>query len=480
MFRFPYHRLLNTKYINIFNILKLKTKPSDSWIIAIVTLLFTCISVIISINKPPKFIIEKFILKSDAALIIKANNSKANRKKNLDIIFDGFPFPKKGILIESTDGMQHWSFSLKKYTNHSLLTKDGEHKVIMGFPGEKLSDEYKIIFISKPPIVKVIKSHDQGQTKIKGNVTTELQIPKNILAVDITYFHDGKECKIKKIPLTKKIHPETGIVYYEFETILQGLPNLKPDDPRYTELFWLIEVTDQAGNQYYHKQSYAKFMAPGDDQIGVGNIASIKIEKISEDIQLRNIVRIVPNQTLVNILPNGEPPIELSVKAVGKSAKLQWRYNIDNIEPITLVFKNDKKIGASASNEYIDYSAKINAKYRVEQRNNNIIYSSYEKMIETEQIVKNSSEHQDILNQSRKRQDMINHNQTTNSQDKINQAIESQRVIDRALERQRIIDRALESQRIIDQAIKNQKIVDQAIKNQKIVDQSIESQHSKD
>ena len=418
---------------------KLKGKDStkNQWLIA--TVIIPVIATIVIplliyfLSRPteePKFIIENSILRSDATLVIRADNKKANKKENLNIMFDGCSFPNKGISIPIQTfphKIQKWHFTLKNYTTINTLTKDGEHKIKVSFPGGKYSDEYKIIFISKPPIVKILKSHDHGQTKIKGKVTTELQLPKNILTVNITYFHEGKECKITEIPLTKKIHPETGIVYYEFESILQGLPNLKPDDPRYSELFWQLEVTDQAENQYYHKQSYAKFMAPGNDQIGVGNIASIKIEKITDDVsnQLRNIVRIVPNQTLINKLPNGKQPIELSVKAVDKSAKLNWKYNIDNIEPITLIFKNDKKIGASASTEYIDYnSGNKYAKYRVEQRSDNIIYSSAEKMIESEDDIKNHD--------------------STEDQRKMMQVLEDQKKINQALEKSNIQKQAIQ------------------------------------
>ncbi|KPA17925.1 hypothetical protein MHK_001854 [Candidatus Magnetomorum sp. HK-1] len=337
-------------------------------------------------SEEPKFIIENCILKPDAALVIQADNKKANQKKRLNVIFDGYPFPKKGIPIDiSSEGMQQWSFLLKQYTKNEILIKDGIHKIKMGFPGDNFSDEYKIIFISKPPIVNIKKSNESGQTIIEGKVTTELQLPKKLLSVCVRYFQDGISSNLDNIPLTKKIHNETGITYFEFKTVLQGLPVLISDNPNYSKPFWGIKVIDQAGNDYYYEQSYAKFMAPGDENFGVGSIANIKIKKISEDIksqELSNIIRIIPNPTIINRLPNGKPPIELKVQSIGNAAKLEWKYNITSFDPLTIVYKDEEKIGTSLINEFIDNNLiKSDAKYRVEKKYNNSIYSSDSKSL---------------------------------------------------------------------------------------------------
>ena len=134
-------------------------------------------------------------------------------------------------------------------------------------------------------------------------------------------------------------------------------------------------------------------------------------------------------------MPNGKQPIELSVKAVDKSAKLNWKYNIDNIEPITLIFKNDKKIGASASTEYIDYTSDNKyAKYRVEQRNDNLIYSSLEKMIESEN---------DVINQD-STENLNSMMQVLEGRNKAIQALENRNKINQVLEKSNIQKQALQ------------------------------------
>jgi len=335
-------------------------------------------------EEEPIFTIVNSILKSDATLIIKADNKKANKKKSLNIIFDGCSFPKKGISVApDSDGMYQWHFKLKNHAKVDRLTKDGEHKVKFSFPGGKFSNEFKIIFNSKPPIVRVEKINKSGQTIVKGEVTTELQLPKKLLCVYVTYFHKGQEYKIPDIPLTTKVHEETGITYFEFETALQGLPTLDKNDPNFSAPFWSLEVVDQAGNKYFYEQSYAKFMAPGNDKFGVGDIANVKVVKLSKDVankltNIKSTIRIIP-KTIIERLPEGKPPIELKVRSIGNNAaKLEWNYNITSIAPLTLVYKEDKKIGVSATTEFIDYSVNRSTKYRVEQETEETIYKSRE------------------------------------------------------------------------------------------------------
>jgi len=366
---------------------KTKSDPQKSWLLSITVLIITVAGLIISglaiylpNRQQPKFIIKNSILNSNAKLIILACNKKANQSSNLNVIFDGYSFPLSAILAKSnSQEMYEWNFEITKYTNEKKLTKDGEHKIKVSLPGSSYSEEYKILFISVPPIVKIQKTNVTGQTIVKGKITTEQQIPKKYLSVYITYFQDDKEYNID-IPLTTKVHKKTGITYFEFVTSLQGLPVLSPNDPNYSAPFWSINVIDQAGNEYYYEQSYAKFMAPGNENFGVGDIANVKIEKIPEDVNrhIKSIVRIIPLQKIINRLPNGKTPIDLKVRSIGNAAKLEWKYNITSIIPLTLVYRDDKKIGASVTSEYIDYSMNQNATYRVEQKTEEMIYRSNE------------------------------------------------------------------------------------------------------
>ena len=107
-------------------------------------------------GEEPKFIIVNSILKSDATLVIKADNKKANQKKNINVIFDGCSFPKKGTRVApAADGMYLWNFTLINHTKVDRLVKDGDHKIKVCFPGGKNSDVFNIIFVTKPPIVSV-------------------------------------------------------------------------------------------------------------------------------------------------------------------------------------------------------------------------------------------------------------------------------------------------------------------------------------
>jgi len=367
--------------------------PQKNWLLAIIGLLIAIISLIISyipLREKAQFIITNCIIRSDAKIIIQANNDKANQDKQLDVVFDGYPFPKSGHLI-SSEGMHQWHFKIKKHTKVEKLIKDGEHKIKVRFPGDDYSKEENILFISKPPIVRVEKTNTSGQTIVKGDITTELQIPKNLLSVHISYFHEGQENKIDNIPLKTRIHEDTGITYFEFETSLQGLPVLNEDDPNFSAPFWSLEVMDQAGNKYYYEQSYSKFIALGSEKFGVGDIANVRVVNLSKDItnnltNIKKTIRIIPKKMIEKLPPDGKPPIELNISAIGNNAaKLEWNYNIDikSIAPLTLVYKEDKKIGVSATTEFIDYSVNKNTNYRVEQQTEEVIYSSEKKVFDS-------------------------------------------------------------------------------------------------
>jgi len=110
--------------------------PGESWyawnfttIIAIIASIIIPLGIYYFPKSEPKFIIVNSILRSDSTILIKANNEKANKKENLDIIFDGCSFPKKGITINSNsdDGMQQWHFTLKDHKTFKSMLKDGKH-----------------------------------------------------------------------------------------------------------------------------------------------------------------------------------------------------------------------------------------------------------------------------------------------------------------------------------------------------------------
>ncbi|MCP4346717.1 MAG: PEGA domain-containing protein [Desulfobacterales bacterium] len=230
-----------------------------------------------------------------------------------------------------------------------------------------------IILKNRPPVIRVESlpsGKDPNKRIIIGKAVSELQIPGEKIFVDVIYFHEGSPQKID-VPVTPKTDEKTGICYFEFETAVQGLLEIPADDPRYSAPFFGFKITDQAGNSYYQEQSYAKYMAPGASRFGFSDLAMISVEKLPEADEFKNIIRLTPAQLpLQNQLASGEPVIIIEVTGSTKTSRLvKIRSNVKNRLPMTLVLRDEKQLGMTRTDEYID-SEKLRVKtaeYRVEQ-----------------------------------------------------------------------------------------------------------------
>ncbi len=322
--------------------------------------------------KSPSFAIENPVLRSDADMIIKAQNRAANRKEPLNVKFDAVLFPDKGIPIRKEGVWQKWRFAIREQGVDDML-KEGYHSVHVGFPGKDLSEPYTVVFKNRPPVLRVESlpsDTDPAERIIRGKAASELQIPGEKISVDLMYFHEGAPQKID-VPVKQKKDEKTGIIYFEFETTVQGLPILKLGDKGYAEPFFGFRVTDQAENTYYQKFSYAQYMAPGSAEFGFNRLAMIKVDKLVEKNDFRNIIRFTPTEmSLQQQLANGEQAIILKVTGSAKTARyLKIQSNVRDSLPITIVLRDEKQIGVTRIDEYID-SEKLDMKkleYRVEQ-----------------------------------------------------------------------------------------------------------------
>ncbi len=243
--------------------------------------------------------------------------------------------------------------------------------VRMGFSGEYLSKPYKIVFKNRPPVLRVESlptDTDPAERIIRGKAASELQIPGETISVDLVYFHEGGPQEID-VPVSTIMDDKTGICYFEFETTIQGLPKIPADDPRYAETFFGFKITDQAGNSYYQEQSYAQYMAPGANRFGFSNLAMIKVEKLAKDEEFKSIIRLTPAQ-FPHQLADGEPAIRIEVTGSTKTSRLvKIKSNVKNRLPMTLVLRDEKELGMTTTDEYID-KEKLDAEkveYRVEQ-----------------------------------------------------------------------------------------------------------------
>jgi len=101
---------------------------------------------IVLLNPSPAFVIKNQTIKFNEPIIIKADNSKANKPRCLNVMFDEMLFEEQAFPIESK-GLQVWHFLLKDQKKNLLadILKPGKHRIKVGFPGDKLSETFVIV-----------------------------------------------------------------------------------------------------------------------------------------------------------------------------------------------------------------------------------------------------------------------------------------------------------------------------------------------
>ena len=357
-------------------------------ILMILTAVFTPIGQsIIDYFKPeyPSFVIVNYITRPDSLIIIESRNKAANKKVILDVEFDGIKLKDAATPVDKSNP-QKWKINLTDCHLPEDQLKDGAHYIKFGFKGKPFSEELKVVFNTQSPIVNVeIQKNNgdlTGQT-IKVKAATTMQIPEDTLRVDVFYYYNGQK-QTQNLPVKRVVQQETGNFYFEFETTVQGLPKIDSKNPDFSKPFFALMVSDQAGNKYYQIQSYAEYMAPGDKIFGVNSIADIKVAKRTMDGQiLSTVFHLTPIPRIKKLNDDGTPTIILTVTNTAKKYReLEWKTTVKDVQPLTLIYKNDKNIGTSFSNRFRELSTSMNdnAKYRVEKKSTKgeIIYSSKE------------------------------------------------------------------------------------------------------
>lgn len=362
-----------------------------AWISAGALLLVALIALIPQLrdlfkSEPPKFGITKPITRPDSGITIESLNRTASRPQPLSVEFDGFLFTNAGRLVPGSNP-RRWHFILLDRSLPDSLLRDGTHKVRLSFAGEPLSEPLLVFFHTEAPIVeaKIFPQPDKPRDRIFiGRAASKLQAPGETLAVEIAFHSEGNLMKTT-LPVKRVTDQANGITHYEFETTIQGLPQILPEDPRYSEPFFAFRVRDQAGNQYYQEESYAQFVAPGEKRFGVNKLADIEMRRLSPDVQqqMKVAFRLVPKPRPIPRLANGEPPIFLKVTSMARNIKqLEWTdlpKNLRTSQPLTIIFRNEREFAISFENRYNDEQAPETHEpsYRVEQMGrDNQVYSS--------------------------------------------------------------------------------------------------------
>jgi len=335
---------------------------------------------------PPEFALINPIQRPDSAITIEAQNRAAAKEKNLTVEFDGLKFSTAGILRPNSNPQQ-WSFILQGRSLPDSLLRDGRHYLRVGFAGEKLCEPLAVLFNTQAPLVSVEVKQPPGRPNERifiGRAVSRLPSPADTLTVDIAFNSGGSKPVEIPVPVKRVIEESTGRMYFEFETTVQGLPKISPQDSRYAEPFFALRITDAAGNRQYQEESYAQFTAPGDKRFGATK-ADIEFKRLPMEVPLKGFgkldksgnmkltFRVTPRAAALTQLANGQPAIILRVTSIaGNMRQLDWTNLPDSLrmaQPVTTILRDEQPLGHSFTNQFTEMKAPANrdAIYRVEQ-----------------------------------------------------------------------------------------------------------------
>ena len=136
---------INTNLQNNFASKPLKNKLKPIFALAVVIGIVTAL-LDWYLTLSAGFQINTQVLKFTDPIIIKSGNSVANKHVYLNVQFDGRLFIQTAIPQKSKEN-QVWHFWIKDQLYSPEMIKPGKHKIKVGFPDDKLSEEFVIEFI---------------------------------------------------------------------------------------------------------------------------------------------------------------------------------------------------------------------------------------------------------------------------------------------------------------------------------------------
>ncbi len=299
------------------------------------------------IPEPPLFIVENPYVRPETPVYILAVNDSSRRKEPLYVKWDHLIFANAAIPDQDSQTFR-WTFDLKQRLQPKDL-QDGHHALEAGFAVDAFCPPLKVSISTEQPIVEAeigIEPDHPETITIDGIAASKLQDPDETLKVDVFFDYEGYPVSFP-LPVERKLDDE-GRIYFEFETNIEGLPTIPPDDPRYDKPFFAFQVTDQAGNDFAHAMSYAQFMAPGMQRIRANRMADIQVQKYPDaDLAFTTVeFAVVPRPPFNEF--DGKPAIWLQADAHSTDlTELSWvselNKHYDRLLP-TIIFEDDKTI----------------------------------------------------------------------------------------------------------------------------------------
>lgn len=351
---------------------------------ALIVAVFTLIGVYFSrwpIPKKPKprFVVNNPLLNPyERRLQIEADNEAAKRKDPLHIRYDGTEFKNAGTPLPD-DFI--WSVDLETLlARYQDLLEDGEYTVEVRFSGGSWSESKKVILTTRqiPLAAEITTSADDPKTtKIVGAVKAAGSDPKDTLRVNIYFDHHGQP-EWTSLDVTRKINRKTGEAYFVFATDVLKLPVIPPDDPRYKQKFFVLEIIDRAGTVTRQSLSYNLFATPGESSIGIQGAKEEAIIKLvrgwhrDKRSELFAQFKFIPVTRPITESAQVHPAFNLTVNQYVQDLKainiLCWNGlppGRRRDQPLTIILRDDRQVGSTFDTRFSDDKAPLQVLIRI-------------------------------------------------------------------------------------------------------------------
>lgn len=325
----------------------------SKWIIAAIIIPLLCVLIPLIYNElkteSPIFTLDKASYHPDSTIIIYAENSSARKNKPIHLEIDGFRFVKIAEPIKENNTIS-WQINLNRLELPENVHEDGIHSVRFGTSLEKMSKGQKISFDSKAPQVKVGYISDSPTDKIiVGRVLEDQNIK-----VKIAFRHQEK---LQAIIIPVQEYVEYNRKMFQFEYRIQNLPQISADDPKYSELFFILNIKDEAGNEFIQKLTYNAFMR---ENIQTFSNSSFKVLMLKQEQEIPKIKNTIPSRPkpLGRKIASDPPLITLRMLIrTSKNIKFTWSplpNNLGESPEEYVMIRDNKAIGSSFDTSYID------------------------------------------------------------------------------------------------------------------------------
>ena len=207
--------------------------------------------------------------------------------------------------------------------------------------------------------------HTSGKSgEILLNGRAHKRAPAEQMQVELAF---RSEAGVIAIPLPiKRLSPDTArIASFGFETIVQGLPQIAPSDPRHAQPFFAIHLAERNGARYYREESYAQFISSAEKPLPVQPVIELPTQALWASVR----------KPASRAARNGMTTPSFSLKATRPSKEvcvLEWDalpHAVSSAQTLALVFRNEQHVAIAFARRYVENASNLsaNTKYRVEQ-----------------------------------------------------------------------------------------------------------------